>query len=232
MRLYYSIIFFLWIAGMTFQLSAQENKPKKGINGNLNLKVLSENTSTSKLSISKQLELNIYPDINFYIIGNRLNYHYFGISKILFLNTTTEKYDMLGTPISGSQDIYHYLSIKYQYDLVFLKDKETGAKPFLGVSGSPFYERNKVIPVVATSFPTTSNEYGIVLSFHPGIKFISSDNLYLNTGLSLEVFSFSGDFHKTDNPKLSDELKTTGGFKFVFDLPTSIILSIGLGLNF
>ena len=182
---------------------------------------------------NKNFSLNISPAIRFE--NKKGNMHEIELNQIEFSNQDNETiilYDTTTIPNIISErrttTTTFSLIIRYEYDYVFLKNKDNKIKPYIGVSIKPFYDIT--VTKVTGWYPTKYQNIGAVFSLIPGANWNISERVYFNINIPYDIISTTLKTTKIDNPALPESIRKLSTINLHF-FPKRFQLRFGFGVK-
>ncbi|MBL4657042.1 MAG: hypothetical protein JKX73_03515 [Flavobacteriales bacterium] len=106
---------------------------------------------------------------------------------------------------------------KVEFNFLFLKNRKTNLKPYLGISSEIFFKYYNVRPFVSNLFNTSTTALGTAAWVIPGVYLSHKKNAYFTCSFPIDVGTFTIKTNKTDNPALPEKTRktTTLGYDYI-----------------
>jgi outer membrane protein W len=163
------------------------------------------------------------------------NFHEIELSRFKINNKYDETtlYEVNGatTTISGQYITNILIALRYEYDIMFLKKKETlKLRPYLGFGVNPYFLNSIINPIVATNYPTRQNDFGASISIIPRLNYNITERWFLDLNIPINVTELAVSSQKTYNPLIREEDQRTTNINYEI-LPSNFLIRIGIGIK-
>lgn len=223
------------------QIFAQQSKLLK-LYSNFNYIKADDNLSTSPSNNNlittekeKGFELGYFsPALNISLENG--NSHEFELSRFKLdfsENETILTNDSLNRVeiVDGTRKLNSFIAIRYEYGLSLKRsEKESKLHPYLGLSIQPYFQNYMETPIISNRFPTSTNQFGALLSITPRINYNLKGNWYLDLNVPIQVYDFNVSLITEENPINPVEERTTTEMNLNI-FPYNILLRLGVGIR-
>ena len=191
---------------------------------------------TSTIENSKETQIGYFtPSFSFSSLNG--NFQEFELSRLLInktQNQTIETVDSTGQTINtlaGEKSTNIFIAFRYEYDIMLFKKKEgTKFQSFIGFSANPFYSNSSFTPIVSTLYPSTQNNFGVLLSVIPRLNYNLNEKWFIDLNIPINLVDANWMFRSEEDPTLTEEQRITTTVNFS-TFPKKFLIRLGVGLR-
>jgi hypothetical protein len=122
------------------------------------------------------------------------------------------------------------ISLRYEFILNFMRNKETRFVPSVGFAGNPFYEQHSYQPMISGQFPSKETRAGIRGFVVPRIAYYTKKKLYFDLNLPLCLLEGYYQNESTKDPLVPVEERSVSNINFSM-FPKYYSLRVGVGIR-
>ena len=123
------------------------------------------------------------------------------------------------------------LGVIYNYNLAFVRKKQSKVNGYMGFGASFYYNRYSFIPFTSEQFPAKSNSINLKIQCTPRVQFNIKKHWCIDVNIPIELSKFSIEKNKVSNPSLPFRSQITTDVNYLF-LPFNLSANIGVGYKF
>ncbi|MFH1319025.1 MAG: hypothetical protein ABII90_00010 [Bacteroidota bacterium] len=203
------------------QATAQENSsiqsgyPDDSLQSNIEL-MLSLNFYTKKNYSPEIGEMGIflkpfnYFSFDLFIKTKKKNYHSIGINHLGLRKITVSEESEGRNRIEGCNQYHFFIQLKYQYDFVFFKNKNSLIKPHIAIGIIPFYHEGENYYSINQQ-PYRSDEqeyfnsYGILSQLLLACRYqeTEQEKIFIDAGIKTNIYNISNEEYWWNNSYFS-----------------------------
>jgi hypothetical protein len=194
------------------------------------------NTNPSYLEESANTSLQILqPTIAFQWKSEKGNFHEIELTSLSWGKVGAETvvtYDSTssGIRVAASDLTTADISMRYEYILVFNKEKYSKVVPSVGFGVNPYFGNVRYSPEVSSSFPASETTVGIRTFITPRVTYFMTSRLFVDVNLPVCITDAGIFIDEVDDPAIPVDQRSISTFDFN-QFPRFFSGRIGLGVK-
>jgi hypothetical protein len=175
------------------------------------------------------------PTIAFQWKNKKNNFNEIELTDFVFGKHTTlnqlenDSTDIKQTTYDIDQKITN-ISIRYEYILIFNKNKDKKTICSLGFGINPYFKGDKYIPKISSEFPFTYYDYGLNLFIVPRLTYHLTSKIFIEANIPICLMNSYFEYGKSENPQLPSNQRRVNTFNFE-ELPINYSCRLGVGIK-
>lgn len=220
MRIYYSLILFLFACSAGFSQSIESEKQDRKISLKLYGQIMAEVEQNSNTITFPRFN----PAVSLYTKNH--NFHELELSSLIFRRNA---YNGVEYALNTYNKTQFNLGLRYSYNYRLYMKNQLGV--YLGAGTNLFYNQNTYSPLASSSFPGYDSKKGFDLNITPRLTWKFNEKWYLDVNIPVNVYQQAWGTSKWDNPAYPvKDSKTITSKGQVF--PNQYTVNVGIGLRF